>query len=328
MHMIRIGKRRRLSPLVMMAAQARILVGGQAVIEGVMMRVPGFWAVAVRDLNGKVQTKREPFSSLVEKYRLLKLPLMRGMIHLFESMKLGMSTLNWSADIAFPEEASESGSNWVATALAIGLAIGLFFVAPLWLTTKVLQVEQQALEFNLVSGAIRIVFFIVYLLLISLADDVKRLFQYHGAEHKTVFTFEAGQMLIVDNARKFSTFHPRCGTSFLFIVLIAAILTFALIDTIVLAFIGKMTLGIRLVIHLPLIPLVAGVSYEVLKLTAKYQHIFLFRWLSMPGMWLQRITTKPPDDEQLQVAIDSLKLAFGDDLAKYEGKEFLADAIG
>ena len=324
------GFRHRLSISLLMAAQARILVGGQAVIEGVMMRVPGFWAVAVRDPDGKVHTRREAFTSRVETSRWLKLPVLRGVIHLFESLKIGMATLNWSADIAFPEEAQGEPSKWstfIANFMGIALAVGLFFVAPLWLTTRLLSIEHSAIGFNLASGGFRIAFFLLYLILLSMMKDVRRLFQYHGAEHKAVYTFEAGRPLTVDDARPFPTQHPRCGTSFLFIVMLAAIVTFALIDTLVMAFIGEMSLGMRLLVHLPLIPLVAGIGYEALKLTARLQHIWFFRWLAQPGLWLQNITTKPPDDDQMSVALESLETAFGDQLSQYQGQSFVADAI-
>jgi uncharacterized protein YqhQ len=314
---------------MLLAAQSRILVGGQAVIEGVMMRVPGAYAVAVQDPEGTVQTQCQEFTSAVESSRWLKFPVVRGVIHLFESLKIGLATLNWSAEVAYPDEAPKKGSasSLLTTTLALALGIGLFFVAPLWITTKLLQLEQQAVGFNLVSGAFRITFFLIYLSAISFMKDVRRLFEYHGAEHMTVYTFEAGQQLTVENTRAFPTQHPRCGTSFIFIVLIAAILTFALIDTAVLAIVGRMSLGLRLLVHLPLIPLVAGISYEVLKITAKYQKFFLLRWLSLPGLWLQYITTRSPDDDQLNVALESLKVAFGERLPEVEGKQYVADAI-
>ena len=320
--------RLRISFLTLAAAQSRILVGGQAVIEGVMMRVPGAYAVAVRQPDGEIRLRRERFTSLVESSRWLKLPVVRGMIHLFESLKLGISTLNWSAEVAYPDDDAPSGwSTVLSTSIALLLGVGLFFVAPLWLTTRLLQVDQQAVGFNLVSGGIRITFFLVYLGLISLLKDVRRLFEYHGAEHKVVYTFEAGRPLTVDNTRDFSTRHPRCGTSFLFIVLIAAILAFALIDTIALAVVGRLTLGLRLLVHLPLIPLVAGIGYEALKLTARYQHLWLPRWLSRPGLWLQGITTREPDEQQLAVALEALKEAFGEDLPRMEGRQYVAEAI-
>jgi len=316
-------------PLLMLAAQSRILVGGQAVIEGVMMRVPGAYAVAVRDPKGQIQTRYEDFTSAVERSRWLQLPLVRGAVHLFEALKIGLSTLNWSVEMAYPEEAASknSTSSFLTTFLALALAVGLFFIAPLWITTRLFQVEQQALGFNLTAGGIRIAFFLLYLGLISLVKDVRRLFQYHGAEHKTVYAFEAGKALTVDATRDFPTQHPRCGTSFIFIVLIAAILAFALIDTVVLALVGRISLGLRLLVHLPLIPVVAGLGYEALKITARYQHIALFRWLSLPGIWLQYITTRTPDDDQVTVALESLKTAFGERLKEVEGRQYVADAI-
>jgi len=157
---------------------------------------------------------------------------------------------------------------------------------------------------------------------------VRRLFQYHGAEHKTVYAFESGGPLDVENARKFPTQHPRCGTSFIFIIMIVAILFFAVIDTVFIRFIGDLTVWKRLIVHLPLIPIVASLGYEVLKLTAKHRGNPVFRAFAQPGMWLQNITTKPPDDTQLEVAIVSLKSAFGDTLLHYMGQKYEAEAIG
>lgn len=323
-----LGRLRRSLVMILLSAQSRIMVGGQAVIEGVMMRVPGAYAVAVRDPEGQIQTKRHSFTSATEKSRWLKLPLVRGAVHLYEALKIGLATLNWSAEVAYPDEAGKSSASGIlGTILALVLAVGLFFVAPLWITTRLLHVERQALGFNLVAGSLRIAFFLLYLGLISLMKDIRRVFEYHGAEHKTVYAFEAGKALTVENTRGFPTQHPRCGTSFIFIVLIVAILTFALVDVIVLALLGKISLGLRLLVHLPLIPVVAGAGYEALKLTAKYRHVALFRWLSLPGIWLQYISTKMPDDEQVAVAIESLKVAFGERLSEMEGRQYEAEAI-
>ena len=200
-------------------------------------------------------------------------------------------------------------------------------MTPLFVTGNLLNLSETAFTFNVVSGVIRIALFLAYLWGISLLDDVKRLFQYHGAEHKAVYTFEAGKTLDLDSARSFQTQHPRCGTSFIFIVLLSSIIMFAIIDSIAKLFAGEMTLQIRLLTHLPLIPLVAGVGYEILKLSSKYRHIAWVRALSAPGIWLQNITTREPDDDQLTVALESLKFAFGDDLEKYQGKSFVAEAI-
>lgn len=313
--------------------QQSILVGGQAIIEGVMMRVPGAYAIAVRNPRGEIITRREEFTSLVEKHAILKKPVIRGVIALFESMKMGVKTLNESAEIAFEEEGAGELTtkdrilSFLGTLLALGIGLGLFFVTPIFVTGNLLHLSETAFTFNIVSGAIRILLFLAYLWGISLMKDVKRLFQYHGAEHKTVYTFEAGEDLNVESARPFQTQHPRCGTSFIFIVLLSSIVMFALIDSVVKMFVGEMTLQVRLLTHLPLIPFVAGVSYEVLKLSSKYRHITWVRALAAPGIWLQNITTKEPDDDQLSVAIESLKSAFGEKLKEYQGKTYVAEAI-
>ncbi len=314
----------------------KILVGGQAVIEGVMMRVPGAYATAVRKLDGTIETNRKEHKSISDKFPIFKKPVIRGFASLIESMKIGFGTLQWSADIAIEEEDKKAGKEtkkenkiWtiLTTIFAFALGIGLFVVLPLFLTTKLLNIERQAFSFNIVSGIFRITFFLVYLWLISLMKDVQTLFQYHGAEHKTIYAFEAGKKLNVENAQKFTTYHPRCGTSFIFIILIISILMFALIDTLIIFSIGSITLPIRIAFHLLLMPLVAGVGYEVLKFTAKHQDKAFARWMTMPGLWLQRITTKPPTDEQIEVAITSLKTAFGEKFSEVEGQKFTAEAI-
>jgi len=316
-----------------LTAQQAILVGGQAIIEGVMMRVPGAYAIAVRNPQGEIITRRKEFTSLTEKVAILKKPVLRGMIALFESMKMGVSTLNESAEIAYEEESSDEMSlkdkilSVLGTLLAFAIGLGLFFVTPIFVTGNLLNLHETAFTFNIISGIIRIALFLAYLWAISLMDDVKRLFQYHGAEHKTVYTFEAGKQLDLESAKPFQTQHPRCGTSFIFITLLSSIILFALIDSVVKLFVGEMTLQIRLLTHIPLIPVVAGVSYEILKLSSKYRHIAWVRALAAPGIWLQNITTREPDDDQLTVALESLKYAFGEDLEKYQGKSYVAEAI-
>lgn len=308
-----------------------ILVGGQAVIEGVMMRVPGAYATAVRDPKGKVHVDRHDFTSIAERSNLWNKPIFRGMAGLFEAMKMGMATLNWSADIAMPEEKDKKPNpitEFLSTVFAIGLAITLFMIAPMWITTTLLDIEKEAVAFNMVSGGFRITFFILYLLLISLMKDVKRLFQYHGAEHRVVYNFESGKDVDVSNAQSFPTQHPRCGTSFMFIVLLSAIIVFSVIDTIIMSITGHISLPMRLMVHLPMIPLVAGVSYEVIKITARKGDNLIFRMLRAPGLWLQNITTKQPEDDMIEVAITALKEAFGDDYDEMTGKEYVAEAIG
>ena len=225
--------------LLIITMKPSILVGGQAVIEGVMMRVPGSYATAVRDPNGKIHIQKEDFISITESSSFWSRPIFRGMASLYESMKMGMKTLNYSADIAMPDEEPQSKfSELFSTIFAISLAVFLFMIAPMWMTTKVMDIEKEAFWFNLVSGCFRIAFFILYLLIISMLRDVRRLFQYHGAEHRVVYNFESGKKVDIKNAQSFPTQHPRCGTSFLFIVLLSAILVFAIVDTVVINIFG------------------------------------------------------------------------------------------
>jgi len=254
---------------------------------------------------------------------------------MFESLKIGLETIQLSANIAMQAEnipkPADKTKDRIATTismiLAFGLAFLLFGFLPLWLTTQLLNIERKALAFNLVVGAWRILFFLMYLWLISFMKDIQRLFQYHGAEHKVVFTFESGQDLTVENAQPFKTYHPRCGTSFIFIVMMVGILLFALIDAVVIGGFGSISLVARLIYHLALLPLVAGIGYEFLKLSAKFQHKRFTQWLIAPGLWLQRITTKPPTDDQIEVAIAALKGAFGERYAEFAGREYIAEAV-
>ena len=317
--------------LILLTMKPNILVGGQAVIEGVMMRVPGAFSTAVRDPNGEIIIKREKFSSIIESSKFWSLPIFRGMASLYEAMKMGMATLQWSGDVSFPDEKKDGFIDelidYGTSLFSILLAIGLFMFLPMWITTKLLQIEKEAIWFNLSSGLFRIIFFVFYLLMISMISDIKRLFQYHGAEHKVVYNFESGKEINTMNAQSFPTQHPRCGTSFMFIVLISAIVVFSLVDTIFIYFYGSISLFTRLLFHLPFIPFVSGVSYEIIKLTAKNNH-FLFHILKTPGIWLQNITTKEPDDKMIEVSISAIKNAFGDELVNYQGKKYTAEAIG
>ena len=314
--------------LLIITMKPSILVGGQAVIEGVMMRVPGSYATAVRDPNGKIHIQKKDFKSITESSSFWRRPIFRGMASLYESMKMGMKTLNYSADIAMPEEKHQSKfAEFFSTIFAISLAVFLFMIAPMWMTTKVMDIEKEAFWFNLVSGGFRIAFFILYLLIISMLSDVKRLFQYHGAEHRVVYNFESGKEVNIKNAQSFPTQHPRCGTSFLFIVLLSAILVFAIVDTVVINIFGTISLLMRLLFHLPLIPLVSGIGYELIKLSSISDSLG-FRILKRPGLWLQNITTKKPEDEMVEVSIKALEKAFGDQYDEMVGKEYTAEAIG
>ena len=308
-----------------------ILVGGQAVIEGVMMRVPGAVAIAVRDPSGQIRIKRKSFFSVTEKTKFWKKPILRGVASLFEAIKLGYSTLQWSADIAIPPDEPDKKQSKLADVLTIfisaGLALSLFLIIPMWITTNFLNFEKDALWFNIISGGFRIIFFIIYLVLISFLKDIQRLFQYHGSEHRVIYNFESGKELNIKSAQSFPTQHPRCGTSFLFIVLLSAILIFALVDTVIISTMGTISLPIRLLFHIPLIPFVSGIGYEIIKLTARKESL-LFRIIRKPGLWLQNITTRYPEDDMVEVAIEALKSAFGDEYEKISGKKYIAEAIG
>jgi uncharacterized protein YqhQ len=313
-------------------------VGGQAVIEGVMMRSPKRIATAIRRANGKIEVKAQEFESLIQRKKFLNIPILRGAVTLIEVMILGIKTLQWSADKAMEDaeekeiaegkkerksnkKAGMSTTNAVFTiGIALVIGLGAFFALPLYLTTHIFNIESQALEFNLVAGIIRIALFLLYVWGISFMGDVKRLFQYHGAEHKTVFAFEDKIQLSPFNVQKYSTFHPRCGTSFLVIVLLISLFFFAMVDSIILLWLGKITLIIRLAVHLPLVPIVGGLSYEALKASAKNVENPIVRALIAPGLGLQRITTNQPDDDQVEVAIAALQAALGEDL-----KEELTD---
>ena len=317
-----------------MEKKKKILVGGQAVIEGVMMRAPRSYATAVRRSNGEIEIDRHEFSSVLERRKYLNVPVLRGIVSLFEMLKIGLDSLQWSAEISMEdlEPENESGKpGKLAKAgtllIALSLGLGIFFALPLVLTTKFFEIEREAMPFNIVSGLIRITLFLLYIMAISLMNDIKRLFMYHGAEHKMIFAFEAGCRLLPSEAQPFTRFHPRCGTSFLLIVMLVSILVFGLIDTIIINIFGSINLLMRFVWHLPLIPFVAGLGYEAIKLSGKYGASGIGKILVSPGLWLQRLTTNEPDDAQLEVAAAALKSALGDDYEEYVGEQFVADTV-
>tara|TARA_B100001964_G_scaffold240595_1_gene310765 strand:- start:967 stop:1746 length:780 start_codon:yes stop_codon:yes gene_type:complete len=259
------------------------------------------------------------------------------MFHLYESMRIGYQTLDWSANIYEEETQNKSKTQssmnkfieYAMSFISIFFAIFLFILLPLFLATFIIQENiNSPFYFNIISGIIRIIIFLTYLLLISQLKDVKKLFQYHGAEHKTVYNFESGKRLHYDEAKKFSRKHPRCGTSFIFIIMLVTIFSYAVFDSIALFFINNLTIVLRFIMHIALLPLVAGIGYEVLKFLATKQQIKIFKFLSKPGLWLQEITTKPPQENHIEVAIYALKAAFGKNLTKYSGKEYTADSIG
>lgn len=286
-----------------------MLIGGQAVIEGVMMRSLTGYSVAVRQPDGGVSIRKDKLVSITQKYPFLKIPVLRGSVVLIQSLILGMRALNYSASVASAgEEGEEEMSNWAiagSMGLALVLGVGLFILAPLGLTNLIrhyLLPEMGNFAYNAIDGVIRAIFFFVYVWSISLMEDIRRVFQYHGAEHKTVYTFEANEELTVENARGKSTLHPRCGTSFLMFVMAISILVFSLIPS-------TAPFAVKFGARVVLIPLIAGLAYEIIRFSARHLTNPVCKVLIRPGMWLQRITTKEPDDKQLEIAIIALKEA-------------------
>ncbi len=285
-----------------------MLIGGQAVIEGVMMRGLSGYSIAVRQPDGGIAIKKDTLVSVAKKYPVLKWPVIRGSVVLVQSLILGMRALNYSASVAGEgEEGEEMSSAAIAgtMAMALVLAVGVFILAPLGLTNLIrhyLLPGMGNLTYNVVDGVIRALFFFIYILSISFMNEIRRVFQYHGAEHKTVYTFEAGEDLTVENARTKSTLHPRCGTSFLMFVMAISILVFSLVPSSA-PFLVKV--GARVV----LLPLIAGLAYEIIRFSARHLANPVCRLLTRPGMWLQKITTQEPDDKQLEIAIVALREA-------------------
>jgi len=290
---------------------AKINIGGQAVIEGVMMRAPRSIAIAVRRPTGEIVVKKDEVVPLSERYPVVKFPIVRGAVALFQSLIVGITALNFSANEAMVEEEGAEKtelSSWAMAgtmAVAFGFGILLFFVLPLYATKLLTQlsfISDNNIIFNMVDGVIRVAVFLIYIWAISRMKDIQRVFQYHGAEHKSIFAFEAGDELTVANVRKYSCLHPRCGTSFLLIVMLVSIVIFSLIPKL---WPFYMKAGARVVF----LPLIAGVSYELLKWSAKNDHSRLVRMVIAPGLALQRLTTREPDDSQIEVAIRSMEEA-------------------
>ena len=295
-----------------------MLIGGQAIIEGVMMRSLTGYSVAVRKPDGGISIKKDKLTAVTKKYPILRFPVLRGSVALIQSLILGFQALNYSASIATEgEEGSEEMSNWAifaSLAMALVLGVGIFILAPLGITNLIRHYVMPGMgnmTYNAIDGILRALFFFVYILSISLMNEIKRLFQYHGAEHKTVYTFEANQELTVENARPKSTLHPRCGTSFLLFVMAISIAVFSLVPS-------TAPFAIKFGARVVLIPLIAGLAYEVIRFSARHLNSRLCRALITPGLWLQKITTKEPDDTQLEVAIIALKEALMYDMVEPE----------
>jgi uncharacterized protein YqhQ len=299
------------------------LVGGQAVMEGVMMRAPHSYCVAVRKPNGEIVTQESPLPRVSDKYPIFKLPLLRGIGTLGHAMYMGVKALQFSANVALEEEgkAAEKPTELSGWMLAAPLAFSLLFFlfmykfVPLFLATQIAKAFPAVhgrLAINLLDGVIRLTIFLAFLYLLSRMKDIRRMFQYHGAEHKVVFNFESGQPVNVENAQKFVTWHPRCGTSFLLLVMVISILIYSLLP-----FDGFVA---KLVGRIALLPLIVGISYEMIRFAAKRRK-GLMAALTAPGLWLQRVTTQPPSNDQAAVAIHALEGAM--ELEKAQGGELV-----
>jgi len=290
------------------------LVGGQAVLEGVMMRSPHAYGIACRKPSGEVVTHSEPLERLSEKHKWMAWPVVRGVITLGHAMGLGFRALRFSANVALDELQPEPKpgkkkieiSGWIAAVnitLSVGFFIFMYKFLPLVATTELKRVNPvfgEQIVFNLVDGVIRLVLFLLFIWGTSLWKDIRRVYEYHGAEHKTVFAFENGDALDIANVQKYSTYHPRCGTSFLMTVMIISILVYMLFPV--------TTFWARFALRIALLPVIAGLSYEIIRFAAKHRGS-LFALMTSPGLWLQRITTKPPSNEEAECAIVALNEA-------------------
>ena len=303
----------------MLSTSKKLKMGGQAVIEGVMMRAEDNWAVAVRTPRGEIVVKREPWRSIGKRLRILDLPVLRGAIILVETLVLGVKALSFSAEVTAEKQAGrENGSGegenpadpekksfwWtlslvstVFLSLLLGLAV--FFYLPL-LVTEMLSISSP-FWFNVVDGSLRIVVFLGYLLFISRWKEIGRVFEYHGAEHQTIAAFEARKELNWENIKGHSRFHPRCGTSFILVLLIMSIFVFM--------FFGKPADWGERFLRMLIIPIIGGISYEFIKLSGRFPDNIITRIVVAPGLWLQKITTRSPDERQVEVAVAALKSA-------------------
>ncbi|MBQ1867407.1 MULTISPECIES: DUF1385 domain-containing protein [unclassified Selenomonas] len=275
------------------------MVGGQAVIEGVMMRGPKLTATAVRDPQGEIQVEANPVHSITERFPILKKPMLRGSVSLVESLIIGMKSLSYSAQMAGEEDEKLTDKELAGTIVfALVLASILFIAIPTGAAKLFHDITEDPFFLNLMEGFLRLAIFLLYIWGISRMKDIRRVFQYHGAEHKTIHCYEAGLPLTVENVQKFSRLHPRCGTNFLLIVMLVSIFVFA--------FLGWPSLWERIASRILLLPVVAGISYEIIRLAGRSQNAIIQTAIK-PGLWLQYLTTRPPEDEMVEVAIESLK---------------------
>ena len=277
----------------------KLMVGGQAVIEGVMMRGPELTATAVRDPSGKIQVEVKPVHSISERFPILKKPFIRGTVSLIESLVIGMKSLSYSAKMAGEEDEQLTDKEMAGTIVfALVLASILFIAIPTGAAKLFHVITADPVFLNLMEGFLRLIIFLAYIWGISRMKDIRRVFQYHGAEHKTIHCYEAGLPLTVANVQQFSRLHPRCGTNFLLIVMLVSIFVFA--------FLGWPSLAERIVSRILLLPVVAGISYEIIRLAGRSDNKIIQTAIK-PGLWLQYLTTRPPADDMVEVAIESVK---------------------
>ena len=291
--------------------EKRIIYGGQAVIEGVMIRGRDHYSLAVRKPSGEIATQSSPLSSLYTG-RLRSIPLIRGVIVLIETLVIGMKALTTSANIALEEEGQEL-SGWsmgLMLTISLSVGIGLFFIAPLLAIRSLDNLIASDAASNLVEGVLRLAMFLAYILLIGLMRDIKRVFAYHGAEHMTVHAHEHNDPLEVEHVRQYPTAHNRCGTAFLLVVMVVAIVVFT--------FLGRPSLPVSIASRIVLVPVIAGISYEVIRFSGAHAGNFLVKAIVYPSLALQRLTTRQPDDEQIEVAIRAMKHAIAVDSGMVE----------
>ena len=290
----------------------RFNYGGQAVIEGVMMRGRRVVVTAVRRPGGGIALDTQPLPAILTS-RARKVPLIRGILVLIETMVLGIKSLVYSAEVSMEEEEEKLSGRATGGIVAgsIAFAVAVFFIAPLFLTRTLDSYIESSIVFNLVEGFIRMAIFLAYLKILTLIPSIGRIFAYHGAEHKAVNAYEAGVPLEMEAVRKCSTAHTRCGTSFLFVVMIIAIVVFALI--------GRPSLWLMVLSRVALVPVIAGLGYEVTQFGARHTGSSFIRAFLAPGLWLQRMTTREPDDSQLEIGISALRRAVEIDQLEGEG---------
>ncbi|MBQ8577432.1 MAG: DUF1385 domain-containing protein [Clostridia bacterium] len=306
-------------------------IGGEAVLEGIMMKAGGNYSIALRrEQDKRIRISDHKYTSVRDKYKILNIPIIRGVVNMVESFVLSYKVLGISADAWGVEEEQPSKFEiWlekkfgksvmdfimvIASVLGVALGFGLFFYLPMLVTKGLDSLVGGNLGWfkNLTEGGMRIAIFVLYVWAVSFMSDIRRTFQYHGAEHKTIFCYEAGLDLTVENVRRQKRFHPRCGTSFIFVALILSI--------IVASFITWDSLWVRLLIKIPMLPLIIGLSYEFIRYAGKHENLFT-RILSAPGLWMQRMTTKEPDDDQIEIAIAAVKYTLKDEYPDFETEE-------